>query len=124
MIVLAAAAMALFVALGIAERRHEFATMAALGAPLRDVGAFLWSEAALVLAPGWCSAPAWAGCWPRCWSRCSSTSSTRRRTARGALGLLAGLGAAAIAATVPYPPRPWPWAACAAYHSGETLREQ
>ncbi len=48
-LVLAAAAMGLFVALGIAERRRELATMAALGAPLRDVGAFLWSEAALVL---------------------------------------------------------------------------
>jgi len=51
-IVLAAAAMGLFVALGIAERRHEFATMAALGAPLREIGAFLWSEAALVLGAG------------------------------------------------------------------------
>ncbi|HVS29039.1 MAG TPA: ABC transporter permease [Solirubrobacteraceae bacterium] len=51
-IVLAAAAMALFVSLGIAERRHEFAAMTAMGASLRDVGAFLWSEAALVLAAG------------------------------------------------------------------------
>jgi putative ABC transport system permease protein len=42
--------MALFVALGLGERRQELATMAALGAPLRLVGAFLWSEAALVLA--------------------------------------------------------------------------
>ena len=49
-VVLAAAAMALFVALGVAERRQEFATMAAVGAPLRRIGAFLWSEAALVLA--------------------------------------------------------------------------
>jgi putative ABC transport system permease protein len=48
-IVLAAAAMALFIALALAERRHEFATMAAVGAPLRRVGAFLWSEAVLVL---------------------------------------------------------------------------
>ncbi|HZR92292.1 MAG TPA: ABC transporter permease [Gaiellaceae bacterium] len=47
---LAAAAMALFVAVGLAERRQEFATMAALGASLRQVAAFLWSEAALVLA--------------------------------------------------------------------------
>jgi putative ABC transport system permease protein len=48
-IVLAAAAMALFVALAIAERRHEFATMAAVGVPLREIGTFVWSEAALVL---------------------------------------------------------------------------
>jgi putative ABC transport system permease protein len=51
-IVLAAAAMALFVSVGLAERRHEFATMAAIGASLREVAAFLWSEAALVLAAG------------------------------------------------------------------------
>ena len=44
--------MALFVALAIAERRHELATMAALGAPLREIGAFVWSEAALVLGAG------------------------------------------------------------------------
>jgi putative ABC transport system permease protein len=49
-IALAAAAMALFVALGVSERRQEFAAMAAVGAPLRRIGAFLWSEAALVLA--------------------------------------------------------------------------
>jgi putative ABC transport system permease protein len=48
-IALAAAAMALFVALAIAERRQEFATMAALGTPLRHIGAFVWSEAVLVL---------------------------------------------------------------------------
>jgi putative ABC transport system permease protein len=46
---LAAAAMALFLALALLERRHEFATMAALGGNLRTIGAFLWSEAALVL---------------------------------------------------------------------------
>jgi putative ABC transport system permease protein len=51
-IALAAAAMGLFVALGIAERRKELAVMAALGAPLRSVGAFLWTEAALVLGAG------------------------------------------------------------------------
>jgi putative ABC transport system permease protein len=51
-VVLAAAAMGLFVALGLAERRHEFATMAALGHSLRDIGAFLWSEAILVLGVG------------------------------------------------------------------------
>ena len=48
-LVLAAAAMALFVGVALAERRQELATMAALGASLRPVGAFLWSEAALVL---------------------------------------------------------------------------
>jgi putative ABC transport system permease protein len=51
-IVLAAAAMALFVALGISERRQEFATMAAIGAPLPRISAFLWTEAAIVLAVG------------------------------------------------------------------------
>jgi putative ABC transport system permease protein len=51
-IALAAAAMALFVALTVLERRHEFATMAAVGATLRSIGAFVWSEAALVLAAG------------------------------------------------------------------------
>jgi putative ABC transport system permease protein len=48
-IALAAVAMALFVALAVIERRHEFATMAAVGATLRTIGAFVWSEAALVL---------------------------------------------------------------------------
>ncbi len=51
-ILLAAGAMGLFVALGVAERKHEFATMAALGAPLRQVGSFLWSEVVLVLGVG------------------------------------------------------------------------
>jgi putative ABC transport system permease protein len=41
--------MALFVAVALAERRLELATMSALGASLRRAGAFLWSEAALVL---------------------------------------------------------------------------
>lgn len=48
-VLLAAAAMGLFVALALIERRQELATMAALGARVRDIGAFLWSEAALVL---------------------------------------------------------------------------
>src|SRR3981081_1015484 len=48
-LILAAAAMGLFVAVSLAERRREFATMAALGASLREIAAFLWSEAALVL---------------------------------------------------------------------------
>jgi putative ABC transport system permease protein len=51
-IALAAGAMFLFVALGIAERRQELATMAALGTPLRQIGAFVWSEAVLVLGAG------------------------------------------------------------------------
>jgi putative ABC transport system permease protein len=51
-IVLAGGAMGLFVALQLAERKHEFATMAALGAPVRRIGAFVWSEAALVLGAG------------------------------------------------------------------------
>jgi putative ABC transport system permease protein len=51
-IALAAAAMGLFVALGIAERRQEFATMAALGTPMRHIAAFVWSEAVLVLGAG------------------------------------------------------------------------
>jgi putative ABC transport system permease protein len=48
-LVLAAAAIGLFVLVALAERRHELATMAALGASLRSVAAFVWSEAALVL---------------------------------------------------------------------------
>jgi putative ABC transport system permease protein len=51
-IALAAAAMALFVALAVIERRQEFATMAALGATMRSIGSFVWSEAALVLTAG------------------------------------------------------------------------
>ena len=51
-IVLAATAMALFVVVALAERRQEFATMAALGASLPEITAFVWSEAALVLAAG------------------------------------------------------------------------
>jgi putative ABC transport system permease protein len=48
-LLLAVAAMALFVGVGLAERRQELATMAAVGASLRQVSAFLWSEAVLVL---------------------------------------------------------------------------
>jgi putative ABC transport system permease protein len=51
-IVLAAGATGLFVMLALAERRRELATMTAVGAPLRSVGSFLWSEAALVLGAG------------------------------------------------------------------------
>jgi putative ABC transport system permease protein len=49
-LLLAAAATVLFVAVGFAERRHELATMTALGASWRTASAFLWSEALLVLA--------------------------------------------------------------------------
>jgi putative ABC transport system permease protein len=42
--------MLLLLAVALAERRQELATMAALGARLRTIGAFLWSEAAIVLA--------------------------------------------------------------------------
>ena len=48
-VALAGAAMALFVVTTVAERRHELATMAAVGAPLREVAAFVWSEAGFVL---------------------------------------------------------------------------
>ena len=49
-VLLAAAAMVLFVFLGLGERRHEFATMAAIGSPVREISAFVWSEVAIVLA--------------------------------------------------------------------------
>jgi putative ABC transport system permease protein len=48
-ILLAGAAMALLIALGMYERRHEFATMAAVGASVREIAAYVWSEAAIVL---------------------------------------------------------------------------
>jgi putative ABC transport system permease protein len=48
-VALAGAAMALFVLTAVAERRHELASMAAVGAPLREIAAFVWSEAGLVL---------------------------------------------------------------------------
>jgi putative ABC transport system permease protein len=51
-VLLAAAAMALFITVGQIERRQEFATMAAVGARLRDIRAFALSEAALVLVAG------------------------------------------------------------------------
>jgi putative ABC transport system permease protein len=49
-VLLAAAAMGLFIALAHVERRQEFATMAAVGARMREIRAFVWSEAGLVLA--------------------------------------------------------------------------
>jgi putative ABC transport system permease protein len=51
-VALVAAATAIFVLGAVAERRHEFATMTALGASLRQVGAFVWSEVAVVLVAG------------------------------------------------------------------------
>jgi putative ABC transport system permease protein len=48
-VLLAACAVALLLALAVAERRHELATMAALGARRRTIGAYLWSEGAIVL---------------------------------------------------------------------------
>jgi putative ABC transport system permease protein len=48
-IILAAAATGLFITLTHIERRQEFATMAALGARLREIRSFVWSESALVL---------------------------------------------------------------------------
>src|SRR5262249_2123523 len=49
-LVLAAPAMSLYAEVALTERRQELATMSALGASLRAAAAFLWSEAALVLA--------------------------------------------------------------------------
>jgi putative ABC transport system permease protein len=51
-VVLAAAAMILFVALTLNERRLEFASMAAAGLSLRSLAVFVWSEAALILIVG------------------------------------------------------------------------
>ena len=51
-IALAAGAMWLFVTVALAERRHELATMAAVGASMRTIGAFLRSETVLVLLAG------------------------------------------------------------------------
>jgi putative ABC transport system permease protein len=51
-ILLVAAATGIYVLAAVAERRHEFATMTAIGAPLKEVGAFIWSEVGLILALG------------------------------------------------------------------------
>jgi putative ABC transport system permease protein len=51
-IVLVAAATGIFVLGAVAERRHEFATMTAIGASLRQVTAFVWSEVGMVLIAG------------------------------------------------------------------------
>ena len=51
-IALAAAATGLVLALGFAERRRTFAIATALGAKPRQLGGFVWSEAAFVTAGG------------------------------------------------------------------------
>ena len=51
-IALAAAGSGLVLALGLAERRRTFAIAAALGARSRQLAAFVWSEAAFVVAGG------------------------------------------------------------------------
>ena len=48
-IILVAAATGVFVLSAVGERRREFATMTAVGASLREVAAFVWSEVGLVL---------------------------------------------------------------------------
>jgi putative ABC transport system permease protein len=93
--------MGLFVALAIAERRQEFATMAALGAPLRDIAAFLWSEAAIVLAAaialagglGWLLSKMLVAMLQHVFDPPPDTLAIP-------WGYLAGLGGAAIAATL------------------------
>ena len=51
-LILAAAASGLVLALGLAERRRTFAIASALGARRRQLGAFVWSEAAFVAVCG------------------------------------------------------------------------
>ncbi|MDQ6725795.1 MAG: FtsX-like permease family protein, partial [Actinomycetota bacterium] len=51
-LVLAAASTGLMLALGLAERRRTFAIAGALGATTRQLGGFVWSEAAFVTVGG------------------------------------------------------------------------
>ncbi|MGF6936739.1 putative ABC transport system permease protein [Paraburkholderia sp. UCT70] len=51
-VVMVAGAAGLVLALGIADRRRTFAILSALGAKPRQLGAFLWSEALLLLVTG------------------------------------------------------------------------
>jgi putative ABC transport system permease protein len=51
-VLMVAGAAGLVQALGLAERRRTFAILSALGAKDRQLGAFLWSEGALVLVSG------------------------------------------------------------------------
>jgi putative ABC transport system permease protein len=60
-IVLAAGAAGLVLALGFAERRRTFAIVTALGAKSRQLGGFVWSEAAFIVTGG-LLAGAIAGC--------------------------------------------------------------
>ncbi len=100
-VILAAAAMALFVATTIAERRHELATMASIGANTRQGGAFVWSEAALVLgaslvlaaALGWIAAQMLVGMLTHVFDPPPDALAIP-------WGFLAGLGGAAILSTV------------------------
>ncbi|MDX6488660.1 MAG: putative transport system permease protein, partial [Gaiellaceae bacterium] len=48
-LLLAAAALALYVAVAVAERRQEFATMSALGTRANRILSFVWSEVALIV---------------------------------------------------------------------------
>jgi putative ABC transport system permease protein len=51
-VVLVAAAIGIFVLTAVAERRHELATMTAIGASLGEVVAFIWSEVGVVVIAG------------------------------------------------------------------------
>jgi putative ABC transport system permease protein len=42
----------MYLALGLAERRHTFALLAALGAKSNQLGAFLWSEGVVIQLSG------------------------------------------------------------------------
>jgi putative ABC transport system permease protein len=100
-VVLAAAAMALFVATTIAERRRELALMTAIGASVRQAGAFVWSEAAIVLAAalvlaaglGWLAARMLVAMLTHVFDPPPDTLAVP-------WGFLAGLGGAAIVAVV------------------------
>lgn len=51
-IIVVAAATGLMLALGLAERRRTFAILSAIGANPKQLGAFLWSEALVIVVPG------------------------------------------------------------------------
>jgi putative ABC transport system permease protein len=51
-VLMVACATGLILALGLADRRRTFAILSALGAKSRQLGAFLWSEAALIFIGG------------------------------------------------------------------------
>jgi putative ABC transport system permease protein len=54
-VLLVAGATGLVLALGLADRRRTFAILSALGAKPSQLGAFLWSEAALLFVAGTCT---------------------------------------------------------------------